>query len=158
MRRRQVLSFFTAVFVANATSPVLLAGIPSKKAVYRGGTLSRPEPSTTGTVTTTAEDNFIFRYSGGEILVPYASINSMEYGQQAGRRLGLAIVLTPAFLLSKKRRHFLTINYVDANEKQQAAVFELGKSIVRTTLASIEARTGMKMAYQDEEARKASQR
>ena len=158
MRRRQVLSFFTAVFIANATSPVLLAGIPSKKAVYRGGTLSRPEPSTTGTVTTTAEDNFIFRYAGGEILVPYASINSMEYGQQAGRRLGLAIVLTPAFLLSKKRRHFLTINYVDGADRQQAAVFELGKSIVRTTLASIEARTGIKMAYQDEEARKASQR
>jgi hypothetical protein len=37
-------------------------------------------------------------------------------------------------------------------------VFELGKAIVRTTLASLEARTGMKMAYQDEEARKASQR
>jgi hypothetical protein len=120
--------------------------------------LSRPEPSTTGTVTTTGEHDFIFRYSGGEILVPYASINSLEYGQQAGRRLGLAIALTPAFLLSKKRRHFLTINYVDAGDKQQAAVFELGKSIVRTTLASLEARTGMKMTYQDEEARKASQR
>lgn len=157
MRRRQV-SLFMAVFIANAISPVLLAGIPSKKAVYRGGTLSRPEPSTTGTVTTTGEHDFIFRYSGGEILVPYASINSLEYGQQAGRRLGLAIALTPAFLLSKKRRHFLTINYVDAGDKQQAAVFELGKSIVRTTLASLEARTGMKMTYQDEEARKASQR
>jgi hypothetical protein len=158
MRRRQVLSLFTAVFIANVASPALLAGIPSKKAVYRGGTLPRPEPSTTGTVTTIAEDDFIFRYSGGEIVVRYASINSMEYGQQAGRRLGLAIVLTPAFLLSKKRRHFLTINYIDAEDKQQAAVFELGKSIVRTTLASIEARTGMKIVYQDEEARKASQR
>lgn len=158
MRRRQVLSFFPAVFIANVTSPVLLAGIPSKKAVYRGGTLSRPKPSTTGTVTTTGEDDFIFRYSGGEILVPYASINSMEYGQQAGRRLGLAIALTPAFLLSKKRRHFLTINYVDDGDRQQAAVFELGKAIVRTTLASLEARTGMRIVYQDEEARKASQR
>jgi hypothetical protein len=43
---------------------------------------------------------------------------------------------------------------MDENEKQQAAVFELGKDIVRTTLASLEARTGRKIEYQDEEARK----
>ena len=35
-------------------------------------------------------------------------------------------------------------------------MFELGKDIVRTTLASLEARTGKKIDYQDEEARKSS--
>ena len=34
-------------------------------------------------------------------------------------------------------------------------VFELGKDMVRTTLAIMEARTGKKIQYQDEEARKA---
>jgi hypothetical protein len=34
-------------------------------------------------------------------------------------------------------------------------VLELGKDIVRTTLASIEARTGKRVEYQDDEARKA---
>jgi hypothetical protein len=96
-----------------------------------------------------------YSYNGGKLAIPYDRINEIEYGQKAGRRIGLAIVLSPAALLSKKRRHFLTINYLDGNEKQQAAVFELGKDIVRVTLASIQARTGRKIDFQDEEARKA---
>ena len=157
MHRRQVFRSFAAVLLANATSPALLAGIPSKKAVYRGGTLSRPKPSTTGTVTTSVEENFVFRYPEGELLVAYGSINSIEYGQKAGRRLGLAIAFSPAFLLSRKRRHYLTLGYMDEDE-QQAAVFELGKDIVRITLAGLEARTGLKVLFEDEEARKSSKR
>ncbi len=158
MHRRQVFRSLAAVFLANATSPATLAGIPSNKAVYRGGTLSRPKPSTTGTVTTTAEEDFIFRYPEGELRVAFSSINSIEYGQKAGRRLGLAIAFSPAFLLSRKRRHFLTLGYLEQDERQQAAVFELGKDIVRITLAGLEARTGLKVAFEDEEARKASRR
>jgi hypothetical protein len=78
----------------------------------------------------------------------------LEYGQKAGRRLGLAIVVSPFLLLSHKRKHFLTIGFTDEQDKQQAGVFELGKDIVRVTLASMEARTGKKVDYQDEEARK----
>ena len=42
----------------------------------------------------------------------------------------------------------------DAQDKQHAAVFELGKSVVRTTIATLEARTGKKVEFQDDEARK----
>jgi hypothetical protein len=56
----------------------------------------------------------------------------------------------------KKAQALLTIGYQDENDKQQAAVFELGKDIVRTMLASMEARTGKKIDYQDDEARKSS--
>jgi hypothetical protein len=58
-------------------------------------------------------------------------------------------------LFSKKRKHFLTIGYKDENDKQQAVVLELGKDVVRTTLATLEARSGRKIEYQDDEARKA---
>jgi hypothetical protein len=34
-------------------------------------------------------------------------------------------------------------------------VFELGKKIVRAALAALEARTGLRIEYEDEEARKA---
>ena len=77
---------------------------------------------------------------------------------QAGRRLGLAIVLSPLFLLSKKRRHYLTIGYIDQQGEQQAAVFELGKRIVRSTLAALEAKTGLRVEYEDEKARQAARR
>ena len=90
--------------------------------------------------------------------MPYDGVNSLEYGQKAGRRLGLAIVVSPLFLLSKKRRHYLTIGYLDEAGDQQAAVFELGKKIVRSTLAGLEARTGLAVDYETEEARRAAKR
>ena len=151
------LSFFmVAVFFANVTSPALLGGIPSDKAVYRGGTVAALADNTEGAVATTNEQYFLFQHKSGRFTVPYEHINFIEFGQKAGRRLGLAIAISPVLLLSKKRRHFLTVNYLDEQGRQQAAVFELGKSIVRTTLASLEARTGKRIEFQDDEARRAS--
>ena len=51
-------------------------------------------------------------------------------------------------------RHFVTIGYKDDEGKEQVAVFELGKDIIRTTLPILEARSGKKIEYQDEEAKK----
>jgi hypothetical protein len=134
-----------------------LAGIGSKTTMYVGGTLNI-KGMTEGQSSTADAKAFIFQYKNGKekiaINIPYDKVNALEYGQKAGRRLGLAIVVTPLALFSKKRKHFLTVNYLDDSEKQQAAVFEIGKDIVRVTLASLEARTGRKVEYQDEEARK----
>jgi hypothetical protein len=132
----------------------LMAGIGSKDTAYVGGTVSSIKEQTEGKSSTADEKMFTFQYRRGRLTIPYERINALEYGQKAGRRIGVAIAVSPIALLSKKRKHFLTVNYMDENEKQQAAVFELGKDIVRTTLASLEARTGRKIEYQDEEARK----
>jgi len=51
----------------------------------------------------------------------------------------------------------LTIGYTDQG-KQQALVFRVDKSAIRATLATLEARTGLKVTFQDQEARKASGR
>jgi hypothetical protein len=134
------------------------AGVGSKSTLYVGGTVSSIKEGTEGKSSTADEKAFVFTYKNGKIAekfaIPYDRINVLEYGQKAGRRVGLAIAVSPLALLSKKRKHFVTINYLDANEKQQAAVFELGKEVVRTTLATLEARSGKKIEYQDEEARK----
>lgn len=103
----------------------------------------------------TAPDRLVFDAHGIHVEVAYDSIRGLEYGQKSGRRLGLAIVVSPLFLLSKKRKHYLTIYFVDESGVAQVAVFELGKKIVRTTLAALSARTGLRIEYQDEEARKA---
>ncbi|MEP6961160.1 MAG: hypothetical protein ABI995_03730, partial [Acidobacteriota bacterium] len=81
--------------------------------------------------------------------------NLIEYGQQVDRRLALALVISPIFLLSKSRRHFLTIGYADENGAQQAMVFRVDKNSIRAVLVALEARTGRKIEYQDPEARKA---
>ncbi len=130
------------------------AGLGSNKTMYDGGTITVIKQGTEGKSSTQDEKVFVFDYKGGQLSIPYEKINDIEYGQKAGRRVGLAIAISPWLLLSKKRKHFLTIGYLDESDKQQAGVFELGKDIVRVTLASLEARTGKKIDYQDEEARK----
>ena len=136
----------------------LFAGIPSHKAVYIGGTVKGLKENIEGIMSTKKDGKqLFFDYNKkDQFAIPYDRVDSLEYGQKAGRRVGLAIAVTPIALLSKKRRHYLTINYTDADDKQQAAVFELGKDIVRVTLSSLEARTGRKIEYQDEEARNSS--
>lgn len=135
------------------------AGLGSKKTMYMGGTISTIKQGTEGNSSAADDKVFIFEYPTGKhevgkLAIPYDRVNDLEYGQKAGRRLGLAIAVTPWALLSKKRKHYLTIGYQDENDKQQAAVFELGKDVIRVMLATLEARTGRKIDYQDEEARK----
>ena len=64
-------------------------------------------------------------------------------------------MVSPLALFSKKRKHFLTVSYNDAAGKEQAAVLELGKDIIRTTLTIVSTRSVKEIEYQDEEARKA---
>ena len=130
------------------------AGLGSDKAMYVGGTVSALKEGTEGHVSEKNEDLFVFHFQDGDFKIPYDHVNDLEYGQKAGRRLGVAIAVTWMAMFSKKRKHYLTIGYTDENGKQEAAVFELGKDIVRVTLASLEARTGRKVDYEDEEARK----
>ncbi len=130
------------------------AGLGSNKTKYIGGTVSSLKEGDEGTSSTKDAKNFIFESGKDRVEIPYDKVDSLEYGQKAGRRVGVAFVVNPIFIFSKKRRHFLTLGYTDADGKQQAAVFELGKDVVRVTLASLEARTGRKIEYQDEEARK----
>ena len=149
--RRLIAATLMVLFVLSVTAE---ARLDSKKIMYVGGTVTAIKEQTEGFPSTSDEKVFVFTYKEGKLAVPYDRIDDLEYGQKAGRRLGLALTISPWLLFSKKRKHFLTIGYKDENDKQQAAVFEVGKDIVRTTLASMEARTGKKVDYQDDEARK----
>jgi hypothetical protein len=59
------------------------------------------------------------------------------------------------FLLSKSRQHFVTLGYTDDNGKQQAMVFQVAKRDIRAVLVALEARSGRRVQFQEEEARKA---
>ena len=139
---------------------IAFAGLGSDKTKYIGGTVSILKEGAEGKSSAKDEKVFSFVADKGsdkeapKLEIPYDKVDSLEYGQKAGRRVGVAFVVNPIFIFSKKRRHFLTLGYTDADGKQQAAVFEMGKDIVRVTLATLEARTGKKIEYQDEEARK----
>ena len=122
---------------------------------YVGGTVQGLEEKTGGRVHTTDEQFFVFDAHGGRIAIPYDQINLLEYGQKVDRRYLIAAVISPMFLLSKSRQHYLTVGYTDDTGHQQAMVFRVEKGDIRMVLVALEARTGRKVQYQDEEARKA---
>jgi hypothetical protein len=135
--------------------PLLLAGDSGGRAQYVGGTVAGLPSKSEGNINTTDEDVFLFRWKQASVRIPYANINTLEYGLRVNRRYAEAILISPILLLAKKRKHFLTVGYTDEQGHQQAMVFELPKSVVRQMLVSLEAKTGRRVEYQDEEARKA---
>lgn len=136
--------------------PILLpAGQPGGHAEYVGGTVEQFKAGEDGRIHTENQTIMVFTGKNGSLGVPYDRINLLEYGQNASRRIVLAAVISPVFLLSKARRHFLTVGYQDDQGRQQALVFRVEKGNIRALLASLEARTGVRVQFQDNEARKA---
>jgi hypothetical protein len=92
--------------------------------------------------------------------IAYASIQDLKFGQHVSRpvvtTLASAALGGPMALLVRpaSRRHYLTITFLDEERRNQVVILELGKEIVRSTLSTLEARSGKPVEYQDEEARK----
>ncbi len=152
MRRTIATLVALAVFFA-----VPLSAVDGKKAEYIGGTISGVPEKSSGRFDTANDTTLVFtpdKKGTSPVSIPYGAITELEYGQKAGRRVAVAILVSPIALFSKKRKHYFTISYNDAAGKEQAAVFELGKDIVRTTLKIVETRSGKDIKYQDEDARK----
>lgn len=103
----------------------------------------------------TGGDALVVRYGASELAIAYRKINTLEYGQNVSRRYAAAVLISPMLLLSKSRKHFVTIGYVDQEGNQQALVIRVDKGDIRSLLTGLEARTGRRIEYQDNEARKA---
>jgi hypothetical protein len=153
--RRIVATVLIACFAVQS-----LAAVGGKNAQYVGGTLAMKEKAE-GKLDTSHETLLVFRAEdAAPVEIPYAAITELEYGQKVGRRVGAALgtaVINPVglvMLFSKKRKHFLSISYMDSTGKEQAGVFELGKDTIRQMLKVIETRSGKEIQYQDDEAKK----
>ena len=93
--------------------------------------------------------------------IDYESIRHLEFGQRASRRAPLVVAATAIFgplglvsLSAKSRAHYLTLTFAGEHDRNEVMVIELGKHVVRSTLAGVETRSGVPIEYQDEEARK----
>ena len=139
------------------------------KATYFGGTVADFKDSKDpieGTLIISDETAMKYiatdkKFVGKSLEIPYKDFIDLEYGQKAGRRVGAAaasfVLLGPVgllFLLSKKRKHYLTIGYKDKDGKEQAVILQIDKNDIRETLTVIQARSGKKVTYQDDEAKK----
>jgi hypothetical protein len=130
-------------------------GQPGERLEYVGGTISEIPQGCSGRGQVSDDEYFVFYSHKASWRVPYERIDLLEYGQKVNRRYLTALLISPLFLLSKKRDHFLTVGYTDDQGHHQAMVFRVDKGDIRTMLVSLEARTGRKVDYQDEDARRA---
>lgn len=133
---------------------VLAAADAGVKAQYVGGTVAGVAGKAPARLDLTGTDVLRFRCGPADLAIDYRKINTLEYGQNVSRRYAAAILVSPVLLLSKSRKHFVTIGYVDTEGRQQALVFRVDKGDIRMVLASLEARTGRRVEFQDDEARK----
>ena len=148
-----------AVLVCLAVSSSAFAGVSGDKAVYRGGTLAFKE-NREGRLALTGADEAVYTVGKDRVAIPYKGVTSIEYGQKAGRRVGAAIatavLVSPVgllLLMSKKRKHIVTLAWTNADGKTEGAVFELGKDAIRPALAALEARTGKQVEYESADAK-----
>jgi len=132
-----------------------LAAQPGAKTQFVGGTPPGIDPKATARLDLTGADEMVFRAKSGEVRVVYQKVNTLEYGQNVSRRYAAALLVSPILLLSKTRKHYITLGYVDGEGKQQVLVFRVEKGDIRSVLAGLQARTGRRVEYQDDDARKA---
>jgi hypothetical protein len=143
----RLILFLAAALAATAAQP----GV---KTQFIGGTLAGVKAKSGARLDLTGTEALQFQCGATSLRIDYKKINTLEYGQNVSRRYAAAILVSPLLLLSKTRRHYVTLGYLDDAGNQQALVFRVDKSDIRTVLASLEARTGRRIEYQDDEARK----
>ena len=154
----------TAALLSQTVAPLAVSASNDKSAYY-GGTIPEFKDAKNpvdGRLVATDETALQFIYKKNQMVtIPYAKFIDIEFGQKSGRRVGAAVASTLLlgpigllFLMSKKQKHFVTIGFKDAADKEQVAVFQVDKDAVRTLLPILEARSGKKVIYQSKGAEK----
>jgi hypothetical protein len=133
---------------------ILAAGSTGARARLTGGTIPELPANCDVRIDLTGDQEALFITRLLTLHVPFDQVNTVEYGQHVSRRYAEAILISPLMLLSKSRKHFVTVGYTDAKGRQQALVFQVDKSDVRALLAGLEAKTGRRVEYTDDDARK----
>jgi hypothetical protein len=138
-----------------ALSSLLQAGGPGNRVLYVGGTVAGVKSHSNADIDVRDTSALSLHLRDKAISVAWSDVSNIEYGLHVDRRYLEAILISPLFLIAKRRSHFLTIDYMDGDGHQQAVVLEVSKGDIRQLLVSLEARTGRRVEFQDEEARKA---
>ena len=144
------------VVLAGLGLPLALAAAePGFKTELVGGTPGEFPTTTIIRLDLSDGQTMLLRVGKTELRVSYQKVNTLEYGQTVSRRYAAAVLISPVLLLSKSRKHFVTLGFTDAEGKQQALVLRVDKGDIRSVLAGLEARTGRRVEFLDDDARKA---
>lgn len=94
--------------------------------------------------------NFLDQKGAPAFSIQYDSIKSILYEKTSTPRYAEAVIISPLFLFSRSKKHFLTIQYTDAAGSGQFVIVHLDKKNAREAVAVAEAQTGKKVEQVEE--------
>jgi hypothetical protein len=91
-----------------------------------------------------AKKSVSFADKGGNpaFQISYDSIKSLLYEQSATPRYAEAVLISPLFLFSNSKKHYLTIQYSDSTGAGQFVIIHLDKKNAQEAIAAAESQTG----------------
>jgi hypothetical protein len=105
-----------------------------------------------GTLASDAKAKHVRFDTGGRVAfeVPYDKIKSILYERASKPRYTAGLLLAWPLLFTKSKKHFLTIQYVDASGEGKFEIVRLDKGNFTMALATLEADTGIKIDRTEE--------
>src|SRR5260370_16181 len=106
-------------------------------------------PAVKGTLTFDAEKksvDFLDQKGDPAFSVKYDSIKSILYEKTSTPRYAEALLISPLFIFSHSKKHFLTIQYTDTTGAGQFVIVHLDKKNAREAVALAEAQTAKRGA------------
>lgn len=94
--------------------------------------------------------SFLQESGSPAVAIKYDTIKTMMYEKASKPRYAAAVLVSPLFLLSHGKKHYLTIQYTDENSEGKYAIVHLDKSNAREAIACAEAQTGVKVEQIEE--------
>ena len=84
------------------------------------------------------------------VSIPDDKVKSILYEKTSKPRYAEAILISPFFLFTHSKKHFLTIQYTDADGQGKFAMIHLDKGNARDVVAAAEAETGKRVERAEE--------
>jgi hypothetical protein len=130
-----------AVLLVVSLAVPALALVETGQVQYTGGSIATVAVGTMGKFDLNKAEAVVFQSGQSSITIPYANITKFHYEEKLARHLGVVATIAVVMVKHRQRRHFIEISYKDANNTEQTAMFEIAKTDVDSTKATIEART-----------------
>jgi len=124
-----------------------------KDIVYVGGSSKTPTIGSEGRLDVSTPNALTFRSEKAgvatENAIPYAKIRHFEHYSEVAHHLGVLPAIAVGLVAKRRRKHFFTISYTDAQDVTQVMIFEVPRADSSALLAILRARAAQACGTKD---------
>jgi hypothetical protein len=113
--------------------------------IYLSGSAQGLSAEMVGALDLQSPLNLVFHLATGNqsFAIHYADIRDFQYKREVTHHLGVLPAIAAGLFAARQHRHYFTVNYVDANNIPQVAVFEVPAAMPRVLLPVLRACTSV---------------